>query len=225
MEKTKTPSKKASSGKGLNDVRRAYQQYYLENGRKPTSIVALCQYAGIKESDFYNNFTSLDSIDSSIWQGFVQGTLDQLRSDSSFSKFSSREKVLTFYFALAEQLKSDRSYILLSLDDNKRSGLLPPFMKGFMNSFQEFISQTLEEGIAEGKIARRPFLDKVYPQLFKLHIYSFLLYWKHDDSISFEKTDVYIEKSVNLAFDLIGKGVMDAVIDFGKFLYKDKVKV
>jgi hypothetical protein len=38
---------------------------------------------------------------------------------------------------------------------------------------------------------------------------------------NFEKTDAAIEKSVNLAFDLIGKGILDNALDFGKFLYQN----
>jgi hypothetical protein len=51
-----------------------------------------------------------------------------------------------------------------------------------------------------------------------------LLFWKEDDSAGFEKTDAAVEKSVNLAFDLIGKGAVDSAIDFAKFLYQNKSK-
>ena len=51
-----------------------------------------------------------------------------------------------------------------------------------------------------------------------------LLFWKDDESPGFEKTDAAVEKSVNLAFDLIGKGAVDSFIDFAKFLYQSKSK-
>jgi len=47
-------------------------------------------------------------------------------------------------------------------------------------------------------------------------------FWIKDDSIAFEKTDAAIEKAVNLSFDLMGKGPLDAMLDFGKFLYQNK---
>jgi hypothetical protein len=50
-----------------------------------------------------------------------------------------------------------------------------------------------------------------------------LIFWKDDTSAGFEKTDAAIEKSVNLAFDLIGKGAVDSIFDFAKFLYQTKV--
>ncbi len=82
----------------------------------------------------------------------------------------------------------------------------------------------INEGIKNGEIAKRPYLDKRYPQIFWTHFALMLLYWKEDESASFEKTDAYIEKSVRLAFDLIGKGVIDSALDFAKFIYQTKVR-
>ena len=47
-------------------------------------------------------------------------------------------------------------------------------------------------------------------------------YWVEDRSPRFEKTDAAIEKSVNLAFDLMGKSALDSFLDFAKFLYQHK---
>ena len=52
------------------------------------------------------------------------------------------------------------------------------------------------------------------------HLHFVLMFWIKDESAEFEKTDEAIEKSVNLAFDLMGKGVVDNVFEFGKFLYQ-----
>jgi hypothetical protein len=51
-----------------------------------------------------------------------------------------------------------------------------------------------------------------------------LMFWRDDNSPAFEQTDAAIEKSVNLAFDLIGKGAIDSMLDFAKFLYQSKMK-
>ena len=41
---------------------------------------------------------------------------------------------------------------------------------------------------------------------------------------SFEKTDVFIEKSVNTSFDVLDVAPIKSLIDFGKFIFKEKVK-
>ena len=42
-----------------------------------------------------------------------------------------------------------------------------------------------------------------------------------DDSKDLEKTDLFIEKSVNASFDLIKTKPPESVIDLGKFLFKE----
>ncbi len=141
-----------------------------------------------------------------------------------FKGFSAREKILAFYFTLLEELKSNRSYVLFQLEHSRKFELVPEYIKGFKAEFETFFDSVLNEGKGKGEVANRPILDKRYPQLFWLHLGFILLFWKQDSSAGFEKTDAAIEKSVNLAFDLIGKGAVDSAIDFAKFLYQNKIK-
>ena len=148
----------------------------------------------------------------------------RLRSDKSFQEFSSREKILALYFTLLEELRSNRSFILVQLDSFNKLEIVPSFLKDFKSTFETFIESLLAEGKSKGEIATRPYLDKGYPKLFWLHLAFVVQFWKEDSSAGFEKTDAVIEKSVNLAFDLIGKGAVDSAIDFAKFMYQNKIK-
>ncbi|MFN9518224.1 MAG: TetR/AcrR family transcriptional regulator, partial [Bacteroidota bacterium] len=47
-------------------------------------------------------------------------------------------------------------------------------------------------------------------------------FWLKDSSNAFEKTDEAIERSVNLAFDLMGRSPLDSMIEFGKFLFQNR---
>jgi hypothetical protein len=44
-----------------------------------------------------------------------------------------------------------------------------------------------------------------------------------DESPAFEKTDIYIEKSVKATFELMNIAPIDSIIDFGKFIFKEKI--
>ena len=44
-----------------------------------------------------------------------------------------------------------------------------------------------------------------------------------DHSPQFEKTDVAIEKSVNTVFDVFDNTPLERVLDFGKFLFKERM--
>lgn len=227
MEKTKsskTTRAKVKTGSTSEKIMSAYTEYLLMNGKQPSSVYKFCLDLGIKEEEFYNHFGSFEALEKTIWNGFIEQVVKSLQADKGFSDFNSREKILALYFTLAEVLKSNRSFVLLQLNNYKKPELVPLFLKDFKHTFEEFVGGILNDGKSKGEIAERPYLDKKYPQLFWVHLSFFLLFWKEDDSAAFEKSDAFIEKSVNLAFDLIGKGAFDSAVDFAKFLYQSKMK-
>jgi hypothetical protein len=224
MEKAKKSGSKKTKSLSEESLIMAYQEYLLLNGKKPTTVYKFCKDLGIQENDFYKVAGSFEALEKHIWAGYIRETLTILESDSSFEGFSAREKLLSFYFTLMEKLKANRSFAMLLLNRHERMTVMPNFLKTFKQHFEEIITRILSDGKATGEVAERPYLDKRYPQLLWVHMTLLLNYWKEDDSAEFENTDAFIEKSVNLAFNLIGKGAVDSAIDFAKFLYQSKTR-
>ncbi len=222
METAKKSTKKTTAKAGDSQLITAYIQYVLTEGKRPASVFKFCLDQSIKEDEFYSHFGSFDALEKAIWKGFITKTTSRLKSDEAFAGFSSREKVLAFYFTLMEELKSNRSYVIYQLEHARKPELAPDYIKHFKTEFDQFFESILNEGKGSGEVANRPFVDSRYPKIFWLHMGFLLWFWKSDDSAGFEKTDAAIEKSVNLAFDLIGKGAVDSAIDFAKFLYQTK---
>jgi hypothetical protein len=208
----------AQSPKNL--IQEAYRKHLLLEGNIPASVYKFCYQLGISEDAFYAEFGSFEAVDKAIWQSYIERALARMSDDANVGSFSAREKVLAFYFTLAEELKADRSFVLLQLQHWQPTMLMPVFLKGFRTAFQQWFSRVLLEGKQTGEIANRPFIENQYGHLFWTHFLFILQFWRHDESAGFEKTDMAIEKSVNLAFDLISKGVLDGALDFGKFLYQ-----
>jgi len=215
--KTKTKAEAVSAAKIIS----AYRDYLLSEGKQPASVFRFAKDQGFKEDEFYQYFGSFEALEKSIWKEYIDQTRSGMEADENYQSFSTREKILTFYFMLAETLKADRSFVLHQLKGWKNPSSTPKFLKGFKGSFEAWINSVLNEGKGSGEIANRPFLDQRYDMLFWIHLMFILQFWSHDESANFEKTDAAIEKSVNLAFDLIGKGVLDSAIDFGKFIYQN----
>jgi hypothetical protein len=222
MERTRKPTKKNRPVASEAKIKAAYVTQLLTNGARPASVYKFCLDLGIREDEFYSFFGSFEGIEKSIWNGFIKVTINRLQSDESFGQFSAREKVLSLYFTLLEELRANRSFVLLQLNQVNRLELTPVFLRDFRKSYEEFVELILAQGKENGEVATRPLLDDQYPQLFWLHMGFILTFWCKDDSAGFEKTDAAIEKSVNLAFDLVGKGAVDSALDFGKFLYQNK---
>ena len=49
-----------------------------------------------------------------------------------------------------------------------------------------------------------------------------LKFWLEDRSPAFEKTDIFIEKSIKASFDLIDTTPLKSIIDLGKFIFKER---
>lgn len=225
METTKKSQKKSSAkaAESMADkIVESYKTHLLVEGSRPASVFKFCIDIGIREDEFYDLFGSFDGIERSIWTGFIDTTVSRLEQDETVASFSAQEKVLAFYFTLLEVLKTNRSFAIFQLNEVRIPEIVPIFLKDFKVRYEAFLTQVLGEGLRQGELATRPYLDKRYPQLFWVHLALLLNYWKHDDSAGFEKTDAYVEKSVKLAFELMGKGILDSAIDFAKFMYQSR---
>jgi Tetracyclin repressor-like, C-terminal domain len=223
METSKKTKKKSTAASGAA-LSKAYRKYVLTEGKKPASVFKFCLDQGVTESEFYSFYGSFEAIDKAIWKEYFTGSAKKVNADSSYSSFSAREKILSFYFALAEILKEDRSFALAQLRGWNSPTVVPGYLKSFKTEFDLWLNSVLNEGKQNGEIAKRPYLDNRYDNLFWLHLMFIISFWSRDDSPNFEKTDAAIEKSVNLAFDLMGNGVLDNALDFGKFLYQSAKK-
>jgi AcrR family transcriptional regulator len=219
----KTPSKKAVQVDYKAKIISSYIEYVLENGHSPTSVFKFAKELKMKEEEFYNYFTSFDAIKSAVWTQLFERTLENLESQAVYKEYSGREKLLGFLFTWIEELKKNRSY-LLSIYGNHKSpkNLLPNEVKDFKSKFKDYANEIILEGKETEEIASRPFISDRYDEALWIQVWFVFQFWIKDTSPAFEKTDAAIEKSVNLAFDLMGKSAVDTFIDFAKFLYQNK---
>jgi AcrR family transcriptional regulator len=200
-----------------------YIEHVLEHGKQPASVFKFAKALKMNEEEFYNYFTSFEAIKSAVWSKLFEDTINNLESQEVFKEYSAREKLLGFLFTLVEELKKNRSY-LLSLYGEKKNmkSLLPNEVKVFRSKFKDFANEIILEGKETEEIASRPVISDRYDEALWLQVWFVFQFWLKDTSPAFEKTDAAIEKSVNLAFDLMGKSALDTFIDFAKFLYQNK---
>jgi AcrR family transcriptional regulator len=200
-----------------------YINHVLEHGSAPKSVFKFAKDLKMKEEEFYTYFTSFDSIKSAVWVEIFDETIRQVESQEVFREYSAREKFLSFLFTWIEELKKNRSY-LLSLYETKSKTLmgLPKEAAEFKDKFKDFANEIILEGKETEEIASRPILSDRYDEALWFQTWFVFRYWLDDRSPRFEKTDAAIEKSVNLAFDLMGKSALDSFLDFAKFLYQSK---
>lgn len=205
-----------------HQIREAYKVYWLENGKRPVSVFAFCKTISLPETEFYNSYNSMPAIEKDIWLAIFESTLNQLTADEIYAGYSSKEKLLAFYFLWVQHLKADRSYILLQKDTFRLPDLLEDKLSTFRKAFYAYIRALVKEGYTSGEIRERKYISDQYVHGFWLQALFVLRYWVKDSSDQFEMTDAAIEKAVNLSFELVNTNSIDSIIDFGKFILAGK---
>ncbi len=66
--------------------------------------------------------------------------------------------------------------------------------------------------------------NKGIEELFWGHFLTTLKFWLEDTSSNFEKTDIFIEKSVDTSFEFLDVKPLKKLLDLGKFIFNEKVK-
>ena len=221
MEEKKA-AKKAVRKSPEEKIREGYISYVLEHGKKPESIFKFLKDLKIKEEDFYESFNSFENIEKQIWLSIFNETLEMVKNDSVYDEYSVREKMLAFFYSFIEKLKGHRSYILQTVPKKIIPELTPYYLIEVRKAFKDWVNELLLEGEETEEIEKRPVISKKYDEALWLQFLFVIGFWIKDESRGFEKTDAAIEKSVNLAFDLMGRGPLDAIVDFGKFLFQNR---
>lgn len=216
MAATKTKKTKVDK----DQIRKEFVRHYCKTGESPTSIFSFCDDLGFPEAEFYNYYTSFEQIEAEIWKDAFDRAFEQISKDDALAELSVRDRYLTFCFAWLEVLKEQRSFFQLHF--NKQWGSLPGKalreLRGHVkSSFQTWVI----EGSSNGEIERRFKVSDHYDEALWVLLLFITGFWVKDSSPQFEKSDAAIEKSVNLAFDLLSKGSVDSALDLGKFLFQN----
>lgn len=217
----KDRAKEKSEKKIPEQIIESYIDYVLLNGKDPASVYLFCQDIGITESQFYENFSSFQNLDSEIWKSFVTGTVETLKANKEYEEYAVKEKLLSFYYTLVEVLKKNRSYILVSYKNRDKREMKPAYLKGARSEFKSYIESLIEEGFQNEEMKKRPYISDKYDEALWIQFLFVVYFWIKDDSPGFEKTDAAIEKAVKLSSELMGEGPVDSFIDLAKFLYQN----
>lgn len=197
--------------------------FVLAHNENPKSVHAFAKTNNFEELTFYEFFGSLEAVEKHVFKAFFNNTMAVLLKSDDYKAFDARNKLLSFYFTFFENLTANRSYVVYALQQHKNGlknlRLLSELKKGFTSYIEGLDIKTLDLKQEQiDKIQRRALQESAWLQLLLT-----LKFWLEDTSASFEKTDIFIEKSVNTSFDILNIAPLKSVVDFGKFLFKEKM--
>lgn len=200
-----------------------YIDTILTTGKPPKSIYVFSKELTIEESEFYQYFSSFKHLEERIFALFFENAISVLEKNEDFGKYDSKNKVLSLYFTYIEILTANRSYVLLALKGASNSFEYAKKLKGLKKVFGNF-TETLDiDKIEINQETIEKFQDKGIKEGFWLQFLMIIKYWMEDTSSSFEKTDLFIEKSVLASFDVLETKPAKSIIDLGKFLLKERM--
>ncbi|RZK40831.1 MAG: TetR/AcrR family transcriptional regulator [Pedobacter sp.] len=199
-------------------IKKDYIDYVLSHNEKPKSVYSFAKKLKINEADFYDHYASFESIEKIIWVEITTEAIEEVQKQEHWVQYSSREKMLSFFYSYVELLKSHRSYVVYSLKNHGQKLSTPEVLSGVRPIFEHFAENIITEGLETGELAQRKFFSKRYKDALWVQ-YAFILnFWIDDDSEGFDKTDEAIEKGIQVTFDLFQRSPIDNLFEYGKFL-------
>ncbi|MDN3594965.1 TetR family transcriptional regulator C-terminal domain-containing protein [Zunongwangia endophytica] len=218
-KKATTTKKKLDSHKLIS----LYMDYVLENEHAPKTVYKFCKENGIAEEEFYNFYGSFEGLEKGIWEAFYLNTIGVIEKSPEYPGFSNREKMLTFYYTFFEVLTANRSYVLFTLKKESTRMKNLEQLKGLRKNVKSFAKGLIQDDNKEKSLKFLQQPEEVFSESAWIQLLFLLKFWMDDNSAQFESTDVAIEKSVNTVFDVFDNSPLERVVDFGKFLYKERM--
>ncbi|MGJ8593183.1 MAG: TetR family transcriptional regulator C-terminal domain-containing protein [Aquaticitalea sp.] len=189
---------------------------------KPESIEEFAKTHNFDDALFYNHFESFKDLEQHIFKLLFENSLEVLEQSDEYAVFDRKNKLISLYYTFFENLSLNREFVVLVLEEYKNILKTLSILSELKVSFTIYIDTLnlddlslnidLLEGVQKTTIRESAWIQLLFTMKF----------WLDDKSPDFEKTDVFIEKSLNTSLDLLDTKTLNNLIDLGKFLYKEK---
>ena len=203
-----------------------YSKYVLRNNRKPLNVFTFCDDHEIEEADFYSFYANFDQLEADYLRFFMGQTISLITAEETYQQDHAKNKLLSFYYTFFEQLTLNRSLIIYLIGQDKNNLDNLKKLWSVKKEFQIFIksldiSEPLMDNVNDKIEKMERFKNRSIEELYWGHFMATLKFWMNDTSPNFEKTDIFIEKSVDTSFEFLEVKPLKKLIDLGKFLFKE----
>lgn len=205
-----------------SDIIDKYSDYCLMNGQKPASVYKFSKENGFEEAEFYKHFTSFESLENFYFVEMFNYTLQALGQSTAYSGYGGVEKLSAFYFTFFEMATANRSFVIYTMDEGGKKLENLKKLKALRKEFIHFAETVLEKPVQIENERANKIQGEALREGAWLQFLSIFKFWIEDTSPGFEKTDVFIEKSVKASTDLVYNSPLKSLLDLGKFVWKEK---
>ncbi len=190
---------------------------------KPTDVDTWATDYNFDPNVFEDFFDSFEEMDKTIFKTLLDVSIATLLETPDFASFSKKDKLLSLYYTLFENFTLNREYILLTLKGYGLSLNAITVFGDMKDSFMAFVD-TLQLETLSFNDTIESLQKKSIKEGFWVQFLLTIKFWMDDESESCQKTDIFIEKSINTGLELLNTRSLNNIIDLGKFLYAEKIK-
>ena len=199
-----------------------YSEWVERKKHRPVTVYQFLKNTDFAEPHFFGLFKSIQDLERQLLSACFDITMQSLSADPVYLSYTVREKLLSFYFTLIEQMKNRRSTIRYLLKQSGSFSIFAGPWTLFKSSFLKYAAELVEEGRVTGEIADRPFILSQYPASLYHQLISVLMFWCRDESADLQDSDAVIEKHLRFSFDLMQSNGLDSLFDLSKFLLQHR---
>ena len=201
-----------------------YMDYVLEHNERPKNVHTLAKELQISEQEFYRYYSGFDQIEADFFVLIFERSRDLVAQADHHHTLPAEQQMLNLYYIFFENLTMHRSFVLSVLKGYHPRSLkiLTPLRTVYLDFVNElnFTEPAILDKIPFDFFG---FKERSRGEALWMHFLSILEFWRTDSSPSFEKTDLYIEKTVSTGHALLSGETAKKVVDLGKFLYQEKI--
>ena len=203
----------------------SYMDEVLSDESTAQSVYAFAKRHNFEEADFYQFFNGFEHLQEEIFATFGRNTIEMIEQSSDYAQYETQQKLLSFYFTFFELLTANRSYMMAQLKGNKDKLSSLRVLGALRRVFVQYVERLGVVRVDFKNDQLNRLRDKGVSESLWVQLLITLKFWMDDRSKGFEKTDIFIEKSIKAQFDLIDTAPVHSVYDLAKFLWKENAMV
>lgn len=204
------------------DIIDKYTGYCLMHGHKPATVYKFAKENGFEEADYYKYFASFDALEHHYFVEMFNHTMETLEPSPTYADFGGVEKLSAFYFTFFEIATANRSFVMYMLKEGSSASKNLGKLKALKNEFTKYAEAVLDKPFTIQNQRANKFQGNALREAAWVQFLTIFKFWIDDTSPGFEKTDIFIEKSVKASNDLVYNSPLESLFDLGKFVFKDK---
>lgn len=182
-----------------------------------TSVYSFSKFHNFDESVFYKFFSGLELLDEFVFSEFFNKAEAMLLNSDDYNNYEAKNKLLSFYYTFFELLTANRSFVVLKLNKEKNKLEVLKKLSGLKKSFKNYVKNLDIKTVDFKNEKINRVQEKGLSNISWIQFIAVLKFWLEDKSVNFEKTDLFIEKSVLAGFDIIDVTPVKSVIELSLF--------